>query len=126
MPRRPSHPIGQGFYGKPLHPIHSATLTLLAPASRGTYLSPAMRLVATMMLLWSEDWSRLSNGRRGMSAAEIADRTSLTEQQVRNTMAKLVDVQLVREFADGWELTLERWKDAVLKPWVASANFRKV
>lgn len=115
-------PMGKGHYGKVMPEIEKATHTLLAPASRGVYLSPAMRLVATMMLLWGEDWERLSNGRRGMSEAEIADRTSLTESQVRATLQKLDDVQLVRSYADGWSLTLDRWREAVLKPWVAKAK----
>lgn len=85
-----------------------------------------MRLVATMMILWEEDWHRLSNGRYGMSAAEIADRTSLTEAQVQAIMAKLVDVNLAMEMADGWKLTLEAWIESHLRPWVARANQRPV
>jgi hypothetical protein len=117
-------PIGKGHYGIPIHPVLKATISVLAPASRGTYLSPAMRLVAVTMLLWKDDWDKLSNGRYGMTAAELADRTSLTEQQVIATLAKLVDVQMVRERADGWELTIDRWQEAVLRPAVARASAR--
>lgn len=76
-----------------------------------------MRLVATMMLLWGEDWLRVSNGRRGFTSEEIADRTSLTPSQVEQTLAKMDDVKLVKTYADGWVLTIDRWKESVLGVW---------
>lgn len=85
-----------------------------------------MRLVGTMMLLWQEDWHRLSGGRYGMTVEEIADRTSLTDKQVRGVLEKMTKVLLVRERADGWELTVDRWVEAALRPWVAKANHRPV
>ena len=111
-------------YGVPMHPVRLAAHGILGCASRGVYLSPAMRLVAVMMLLWAEDWSRMGNGRYGMTPEEIADRTSLTEKQVRDTLTKMVECRLVRERADSWELTEEDWKRSVLKHWLDEANFR--
>jgi hypothetical protein len=119
-------PLGQGHYGIPLHPLLDATHSILAPASRGTYLTAGMRLVGTMMLLWSEHWKDLTNGRYGMTVEEIADRTSLTPTQVRSVLDKMVKVRLVRERADGWELTVDRWTEEALRPWVAQANYRPV
>lgn len=125
-PRGRSLPLGQGHYGIPLDPLKRSVMHLLGPASRGTYLTAGMRLVAMMMLLWRDEWKRMGNGRYGMEPAHIADCTSLTETQVRAILAKLVDVRLVRERADGWELTLERWEEEALRPWVAQANYRPV
>lgn len=119
-------PIGEGHYGAPLGDLRKAVHTILSPDSRGCHLSPAMRLVATMMLLWEEDWSRLSGGRYGMTVEEIADRTSLEPRIVRATLAKMVDVRLIRERTDGWELTWKTWYEEALKPWVAHANARHV
>lgn len=117
-------PLGKGHFGEPMPPLVSATHTLLGCTSRGVHLSPAMRLVAVMMLLWGEEWRRLSNGRTGMSADDIADRTSLTTKQVTATLDKMAEVKLVQQHADGWSLTIPEWKKHALGPWMDEANSR--
>jgi len=85
--------------------------------SLGVYLSPAMRLVTVQMLLWQEEWPRMSEGRYGMTYDEISDRTSLTVRQVEETLYKMREVRLVEQRADGWMLTFDRFKGSVLAAW---------
>lgn len=75
-----------------------------------------MRLVALTLLLWADCWEAISNGRKGMDIDAIAERTSLTEDQVRMTLTKLENVRLIQQRADGWVLTLDDYRAVVLDP----------
>ena len=100
-----------------MHPLMCNTHILLGCKSLGVYLSPAMRLVAVTMLLWSEEWPNYSEGRYGMTYDELSDRTSLTPEQIEKTLHKMREVRLVEQRADGWMLTLDRFIGSVLAIW---------
>lgn len=71
-----------------------------------------------MFILWADEWVKESGGRTSMSPEEIADRTSLEEQTVRATLERLANVKLIEATADGWALTLDRWRKEVFPGWV--------
>lgn len=75
-----------------------------------------MRLVAAVLLLWADCWEAISNGRKGMDISVLAERTSLTHDQVRATLTKLEEVRLIRQTAEGWVLTLEEYRAHALTP----------
>lgn len=88
--------------------------------STGVGLTPSMRLVAGMMLMWGKDWSRITEGRYGMTIEEIADRTSLAPVVIERALEQMVDCKMVERRADGWRLTIERWQESVLPFWLGT------
>lgn len=83
---------------------------ILGCQSKGVGLSPAMRLVSLTMLLWEDHWERMS-----MDYEAISDRTGLDVSVVKRTMDKLEAIRMVEAMADGWRLTLQRWREGILR-----------
>lgn len=104
-----------------LSPVEQSAHTVLGCRSRGVHLSPAMRLVALMFLLWESEWNAESGGRSSMSIEEIADRTSLEDHAVATTLERLANVSLIEQRADGWILTLDKWRTEVFPKWMERA-----
>jgi DNA-binding MarR family transcriptional regulator len=67
-----------------------------------------MRLVALTILLWADVWDRPT-----IDPESIADRTSLKLSDVMGALDKLEHVGLVECYADGWKLTIQRFKQTV-------------
>lgn len=94
---------------------------LLGSGPRSLMLTAGMRLVAMTLLLWREEWPKISEGRYGMSADEIAACTTLTPEAVDAILVKLEGLLMVRKRADGWELTFDQWLAASGNPASVSA-----
>jgi DNA-binding IclR family transcriptional regulator len=95
-----------------LHDHDMMCLTFLAPRSKGSRLTPQMRLIAMTMLLWFKDWDRTT-----MDSESIADRTGLPVSVVDKTLLQMVQYRMVEEMADGWKPTFERFRKEMLPHW---------
>jgi hypothetical protein len=83
---------------------------ILAPNAR---LSAGQRLVALCLLLWDSESERLS-----IDPLHLSQRCSLSVEQVSRTLDALAEIQLARQWADGWRLSFDDWRESVLRPTV--------
>lgn len=86
---------------------------MLGRKSAGIQLSAGMRLVGLCLLQWVEEAGFVS-----VTPAFIEDRTSIPADHVDAILTKLESVGLASCYADGWQLTIDKYKNGAMLQWL--------